>query len=71
MDYALYIIYYDTQSLICHIFIGETTNRLLNDSWKEVINEVGPPVADSLKTAFRSTIQKFLDSVSVDELLLP
>jgi len=51
--------------------LGESTNKLLNDHWRDIIGDLAPPIVKEVRVAAKKTVQTFLSQVAYDELVLP
>ncbi|CAH0587017.1 unnamed protein product [Chrysodeixis includens] len=51
--------------------IGDQINKLLNEMWREIVNEVGPSICHSLSSAVVESLAVLLEQVSYDELMPP
>lgn len=57
------------QELIFSLLPGDQINKLLNEMWREIVNEVGPSICHSLSSAVVESLAVLLEQVSFDELM--
>ncbi|KAK9754329.1 hemolymph juvenile hormone binding protein (JHBP) [Popillia japonica] len=52
-------------------FLGEQTNKFLNENWKDLHQEFSPAIAGSIKTVVLKILTRILDVVPFNEIFLP